>query len=332
MANNLQPIKQSSWSSSTSQIRPAAAPVPLSFSVPSEFSQTVPGVVNLVDRFTAQFPMQPPLVIPENCSAALHQASFAYSQPNVAGPGILENLTDGNNRLTVNYDAKGDVDILLATGLYSLDDIQSALNVWFRTHDSTGGAAPPGTAIVTGATDLIILSGITATQKVVFSVNPAALSGGVVPGGNIVFSFVNPSPVTALNNSIGEVLGYPTDGSADFTVPAGETTIFSSYAPNTADFATRSAYAIYMSILTNSYVNGSIGQLLYSIPLGNVAPNSVASFMPTLRFPVQTHSGTYSTINVWTADQDGNRLPWAYYQAPFQFSVLLSKNRPDGSL
>jgi hypothetical protein len=276
--------------------------------------------------------MNPPLVIPENCSAALYQASFAYSQPNIAGPAVLENLTDGNNRLTINYGGAGNVDITLATGLYSLDDVQSALNIWFRTHDATGAVAPPATAIVTGATDLIILTGISATQKVVFSVNPAALAGAVTPAGGILFSFVNPSPVSALNNSIGEVLGYPTDGSADFTVPAGVATIYSSYAPNTADFATRSAYAIYMSILKNSYINGSTGQLLYSIPLGNVAPNSVASFMPTLRFPVQTTSGTYSFVNVWTADQDGNRLPWAYYQAPFQFSILLSKNKSDGSL
>jgi hypothetical protein len=87
-----------------------------------------------------------------------------------------------------------------------------------------------------------------------------------------------------------------------------------------------------MALVTNSYQNGIAGQLLYSFPLGTTTANSVVAFQPTLRFPVSVNSGTYSTVTVWTADQAGNRFPWSYYQAPFQFSAIISKNKEDGSL
>jgi hypothetical protein len=47
---------------------------------------------------------------------------------------------------------------------------------------------------------------------------------------------------------------------------------------------------------------------------------------------VQLASGTFSSIDIWTADQNGKRLPWAFYQAPFQFSAIISKNKEDGSI
>lgn len=326
----------SQWQSSTSGIKNKAAPVPFGFAVPASYSATdtsVPGNPILVDPFTVQYKLQPPWIIPDNCSCALTSASFAYTQPNIVGAAVLESFPTGNNRLTINYGGAGDVDIILDEGLYTYLDVQSALNIWFRTHDDTGAAAPPATPIVAGATDLVILTGITSTQKIIFSLNPAALTGGVFPVGDLEVSFVNPSPVTGDNDSIGEVLGYPTSGSgSSFTAPAGSTDIYSSYAPNVSDFAPSSSYNLYMSLVTNSYQNGATGQLLHSFPLGNVQPNAVAAYQPTLRYPVQLSSGTYSSLSLWTTDSSGGRLPWSKYQAPFAFNAVISKNKEDGSI
>lgn len=325
------------WQSSTAGIKNKPAPIPISFAIPAGYSATVPGGPILTDRYTVQFQFAPPLIIPENCSCGLTQASFAYSQPNIVGPATLQSAPNGNNRITFTFGsaATGPVDVVLDQGLYDFVDVQTALNVWVRTHDINGGVAPPGTAIVSGVSDLFIFTGISSTQKLIFSMDPAALAGGVFPAGGIIVDFENPSIVSGFNNSIGPVLGFPTDPldpASTFTAPAGSSNIYSAYAPNVAGFSDTSAYTLYMSILTNSYQNGSSGQLLYSFPLGNYTPNSVVGYQATLRFPVQLVSGTFSAINLWTADQSGNKLPWDLYQAPFQFSAMISKNKDDGSM
>lgn len=330
---------QNQWQSSTSGIKNKPAPIPISFSIPAGYAATTSGGPILLDRYTVRFPFNPPLIIPENCSCALTQASFAYSQPNIVGAFTLQSAPNGNNRITIDFGA-GFVDIVLDPGLYDFTDVQTALNIWVRTHDINGGDAPPGTAIVTGTTDLFILTGISSTQKIIFSLNPNAFSPAGFPVGGITVNFENPSPTADpahASDSIGPVLGYGTDAMGttkfEFTTPSGATTeIFSDYAPNVAGFSDTSAYTLYMSIVTNSYQNGSSGQLLYSFPLGNYTPNSVVGYQATLRFPVQLISGTFSAIDVWTADQTGNKLPWDLYQAPFQFSAIISKNKEDGSI
>ncbi len=327
--------QQQQWSSSTSGIKKGASPIPMSFAIPANYTTTAttPGAPILMDQYTVQFKLNPPLIIPENCSMALDKAAFAYTQPNIVAPAILEAFPNGNDRVTINVGGAGNVDIVLDNGLYTYLDVAQALNVYVRSHSTTGAAAPPATPIVSGSTDLFILTGITSTQKIILSLNPAALPGGVFPVGDFVVNFTNPSPVSGLNNSIGTVLGFPvTGGGAILTAPAGSSDVFSSFAPNVSDFANASAYALYMSIVTGSYKNGSTGQLLYSFPLGGFQPNSVASYQSTQRYPVPVSSGTYSNVSIWTADQNGNRFPWSYYQAPFAFDALISKNKEDGSL
>ncbi len=325
------------WQSSTSGIKNRAAPIPISFAIPENYSATGvnPGDPILLDPFTVRFRIQPPLILPDNCSCALAQASFAYSQPNIAGPAVLESIPNGNNRITIDF-GLGPVDIVFDEGLYTSTDVEAAFNIWVRTHDGTGAIAPPAIALVTGAADLFILTGIASTQKIVFSLNPMALAGGVFPAPNppgITVDFTNPSVVSGMSNSIGPIIGYPTTGAgATFNTGTNTTEIYSNYAPNVAGFSDTSAYALYMSIITSSYQNGSTGQLLYSFPLGNFDPNNVASFQPTLRYPVPLISGAFSSIDVWTADQSGQRLPWSRYQAPFQFSAIISKNKEDGSM
>jgi hypothetical protein len=194
---------------------------------------------------------------------------------------------------------------------------------------------------VTGSADLFVFGAINSTQQLIFNLNPAAIdttnfpsaAGGVFPTGGIIISFANPSPVAGSNDSIGPVLGFPTTGvDSSFTAPAGSAAVYSKVAPDAGGFSDTSAYSLYMSIVDHSYINGQTGSLLYSFPLGANQPNSVVSFQPTLPYIVPIGSGTYSSISVYTTDQDGNRLPLRYYQAPFQFQVMITKNREDGSI
>lgn len=323
------------WQSSTAGRKESSQPIPLNFTIPALYTATVSGGPTLVDPYTVSFAMKPPLIIPENCCCALHTAAFPYTQPNIADPGLLVSVPNGNNRISLRIGTANPwLDVVLDTGLYDYTDVQTALNIYVRTHDVNGLTV--GTPIITGATDLFLLTGISATQKLIISLNPAGLTGGVFPVGGLSVSFANPSPTadpTHANDSIGEVLGYPTSGAgSSFTATAGSADIYSSYAPNVADFGFTSAYTLYMSLVTNSYQNGQTGQLLYSFPLGNVTPNSVASYQASLQFPVPLNSGSYSSVNIWTADQDGNRLPLSQYQAPFTFAAVISKSKPDGSV
>lgn len=309
------------WQVNSSGIVAPPEPIPLSFSVPTGYTQTVAGGPILVGRSRVQFQMAPPIIIPKNCNCFLTSASFTFSQPNVAPANTVPGITTGNNRITITFDAGPTVDYTVPLGLYSLADMQVALNQIARDN---GWIVNPA--------DLFLLTGIAATQKAIFSLNPAALMGGTFPAGGITVSFVNPG-VAGLNNSMGPLLGFPTSGAgSSFSAPGGSSAVFSQPAPNVANFANISAYNLYVSFLKNSYQNGATGQLLYSFPIGAYTPNSVIAFQPSLHFPVQCAANAYSTIEIWTTDQAGNELPWEYYQSPFAFSCMIGKNKLDGSL
>lgn len=330
MQNQLQQIQ-----SSTTGRKDLAQAIPISFAIPSNYTATVTGGPILLNPYVVRYPMNPALVIPEGWCAALQSAAFAYTQPNIAGAGVLTSVPTGNNRISIKVGTTGAwLDIVLDPGLYDYNDVQTALNIYVRSHDIAGAAAPP--YIVTGGVDLFLFTGISATQKLIISLNPAGLSGGVFPAGGLIVSFENPSPSgnpAHASDSIGRILGYPFTGvDSSFTAPGASADIFSSYAPNVADFGFTSAYSLYMNIVSNSYQNGSTGQILYSFPLGNIAPNSVASYQTTWPVPVPLSPGTYSAVDIWTADQSGNRLPLAYYQAPFTFTAMIYKSRSNGGL
>lgn len=316
----------STWSSSTSGIKNPSAPVALNFSIPAEFTQSINGIA-LTDSSTAQYQISPPLIIPDGCQAHLVAASFPYSQPNIAGAADgIGGIPSGNNRVSVNFNGGGYVsssEMIIPTGLYTYSDVQYAWNSFAIAAGWVPSSAP--------IQNLFTFTGISATQQLVITLNPLALTGGVVPTGGIILNFTNPSPYSALNDSIGNILGWPTTGSgAIITWTPGSALSIAS--PFSANFAATSAYDLYFSLVTNSYFNGSTGSILYAFPLGNSAPNSVVSYQATLPYPVQISSGTYSTVRIWTTDQNGNRLPWKFYQAPFQFSMVISKNHADGSL
>jgi hypothetical protein len=322
------------YNTPTSGLRGTGAPIPLSFSIPSTPSG---GAVSFPDGYTAQFQMNPPLILPDNCCCDLIQASFAYSQPNVARAGQLLSITNGNNRISINYAEGGWLDYFIPTGLYDYLDVAYALNVIARAQNGTADAPYNVNWNVTGSADLFTLNGISSTQKIVLTMNPAAFTSGTFPVASptgFAISFTNPSPMPgrgSFNDSMGDLLGFGT-ASGEIDTPSGgnQPAVFDG--ENVAGFSNTSAYVLYMSIITNSYKDGSTGQLLYSFPLGNSTPNSVVAYQSTIRFPVPIAAGTYSTVRIWTTDQSGNRLPWALYQSPFQFTCIISKNKADGSI
>lgn len=304
----------------TSGLKSIGAPIALNFSIPEDIATNPTATINLTDKYTANFKLNPPLIIPPDCCCDLIQSSFAYSQPNIAGPGEIESIPNGNNRISIRWgSAISYTDYYLPTGLYDYLDVQYQLNLIARNN---GWA--------TGSVDLFIVQGVSSTQKIVITINPLALSPTSFPVGGVDISLQNPSPVTGRNDSLCFILGF--NPSYVLNIPAGGSTSIIIYAPNVAGFSDTSAYALYMSLIYGSYKDGLTGSLLYSFPLGNFSPNSIVSYQASLRYPVQISSGTFSNVKIWTTDQSGNRLPWNYYQAPFQFSVLISKNKADGSL
>ena len=313
------------WQTPASGITGNNAPIPLSFSIPANFTQSTDSI-NLVDQYIAQVKMNPPLIIPNNCCIDLIQTSVAYTQPNVApATAGLVSIPTGNNRVSVNFGGGGYVlasELVIPTGLYSYSDIEQQWNLFAIA----AGWVPP----TASSQQLFIFTGISATQQLVISIDPLALAGGVVPAGGIILNFTNPSPYSGLDDSIGELLGFTT--STILTVTAGTTTVTSFTSPLAADFAQTSAYAIYMSLVSSSYQNGLQGQLLAVIPLGQFQANSVISWQAALRYPVPAISGNFSSVQIWTTDQAGNKLPLRYYQSPLQFSCVISKNKGDGSL
>jgi len=313
------------WQVNDSGVNANKAPIPLSLSVPAGYSDTIADGPLLLDPSRVRFQISPPIIVPENCNCSLALASFCFSQPNVAGVNDgIENIKDGNNRITIKFGLGFAQDYTIPLGLYSTTDLQYALNQIARTQ-----------GWIIGATELFILTGISATQKIVFTLNPAAFPSLTFPSGGITISFTN-SGVDGYDNSMGKLIGFPTNPSdpnfTNIVAVGGGATLVSVPAPNVASFSDTSSYNLYMSILKDSYLNGVKGQLLYSFPIGPYQPNAIVREQPTLRFPVQCQSDSIGSIDVWTTDQAGKKLPWKYYQSPFSFSFLISKNKADGSL
>lgn len=313
------------WRSSTSGLQGNIAPIPLQFSIPEGFSQST-NKITLVDDSTVSFAMNPPLIIPDGCSIDLNTASYAYSQPNVAAAGEVPAFINGNNRVTITFGANPPVDVLIPRGLYDYTDVAYQLNLYART-------VTPTPWIVAGGADLFVFQGISSTQQLSITLNPAGLFGGIFPSGGVTLSFINPSIVSPnLSNSMGDLLGFGTSTANQIVGPSLSSIPKTVISPFAAGFSDTSAYVLYMSIVTNSYSNGLTGQLLYSFPLGNETPNSVVGYQASLRYPVPVNSGNFSSVQIWTTDQEGNKLPWKYYQSPFQFTALISKIKADGSV
>jgi hypothetical protein len=301
----------------------AAQPIPFSFAIPSEFTPgMVSGNVTCADAYTARIALSPSLQLSDKMEGHLTQGSIAYTQPNIGSPGQVPGFPSGDDRISIAWNGGARTDYLLPEGLYGFADVATQLNL----------IAAANGWITNPTANLFTLLGVTATQSVILQVNPMVLAGGVFPAGGVVIDFLNPGAL-GQNDSIGPILGWPTSGAgATLTIAGGGSAIVSFSAPNTANFAITSAYAVYISFLKDSYSNGLTGKLLYVFPLGSGVPNSVLSFQPSLAYAVPVSSGTYSTADVWFTDQSGNRLPLVNFQAPTVISMMIATLRTDRSV
>lgn len=291
--------------------------IPFSLAIPASFtSGTQSGQLTSLDGYTVRVALSPNMTLPQDSEAHLIQAAIPYTQPNIGlAADAIPGFTAGNDRISINWNAGGRTDYIFPTGLYGVADLALALNQI---------AATAGWISAAATSPLFILTGITATQKILITVDPSVLAGGAFPAGGVVIDFLNPS-VAALNNSIGPMMGWPTSGGgATLTIAGAGTAPVSFLAPNVANLAIFSAYALWASCVTDSYNQGLTGKLLAVFPLGAFSPNSIMSIQPALEYPVPVASGTYSTMDFYFTDQSMNRLLLSNFQAPVEFSFLIA--------
>lgn len=307
------------WEVTGSNLKRNNGPIPLNFNIPENaITGTLPNLT-IPDQFTARFQMSPPLIIPDNSCCDLTVASFPYSVPNIAGINQLPSIPTGNNRISINWNGTGLHDYNIDTGLYSYLDVQYALN---QIAVIQGWILP--------SEQLFTLVGIQATQKIDIILTPT-MSMTTFPAGGIIISFANPG-VAFLNDSIGTILGFPTSGAGSILSVAGGGSLPVSFAaPNVADFAEVNSYILYVSTVKDSYSNGLTGQLLFAFPLGDYAPNTVAKYQSTLRYPVPASPGSHSQVSIYITDNFGNKIPLKFFQGAISFSFVLSRNKADGS-
>jgi hypothetical protein len=231
---------------------------------------------------------------------------MSYDSPNI-GPASsgIPTYPNGNNRVSINWGGAGRTDYLLPAGLYGYNDVAQALN---NIAFLEGWTTAP-------TMQLFSLTPVPALGTLTLNFNPAVLSGGAVPSGNVVLDFLNPG-VAGLNDSLGPVLGWPTSGgSATITYTAGDTAVISTLGPNTANFAFISQYVIQSDVVGNSYVNGAAANTLMIVNLGDYYPNSTIAFTPAFEQPVALKTFEISNLKIWLTDQNGNILTSGFSQA-----------------
>ncbi len=296
--------------------------IPFTLAIPAGFtSGTQSGNLTAVDGYTCRVSLSPNMDLQKSETVTLIQAAIAYTQPNI-GPSAaaIPGFASGNNRISITWDGGARTDYFMggsssSSGLYGLSDVQLALNQIAASQNWIAAAS---------TSPLFILTGIAATQTVILSVNPAVLTGGAFPASGVVIDFLNPG-VGALNDSIGPLLGWPTSGGgATLTIPGGGTTSVSFTAPQTADMAIYTAYALWASIASNSYNQGLTGKLLAVFPLGAYSPNTIMAINPPLAFPVPCVKSQFSSIDFYFTDQSGQRLLLSNFQAPTEFSLMIN--------
>jgi hypothetical protein len=85
-----------------------------------------------------------------------------------------------------------------------------------------------------------------------------------------------------------------------------------------------------MSIVDSTLDSTTVGPLFYTFTLGENTPsNAVISVNPSISLPVRLAAGSFKKITMYTTDQSGNQLPWAFYQSPFVFVFKIMKHGID---
>lgn len=195
-------------------------------------SESIPGkVIVSADGSTFQVNLDNDLQIPENamlCTLSTKNANIWFNTPNVVeGVNNLFYLTDNSIPFTYN--------IALPTGLYSLEDINQEIN---NQIINSGGSS-----------NLISISGNSATQKVVIKYNAP----------NLRVDFTQP-------NTLRELLGFnsrlsPLSGPSSLV---GQTDV----GDTTAQLNTLEYYLIHSDLISNAFVlNNSSSDVIAKVTI-----------------------------------------------------------------
>jgi hypothetical protein len=271
------------------------------------------GNISSPDGYVASLALAPPIRLTPNNPAFKYVCapkvfSVPYSAYNVGA--AVTPYPAGNNRVTIQFGVGAAQDFIAPSGLYGYVDIQSWLN---QVALQQGWVASSATQA------LFTLSGLATTQQLVVTINPSPLTGGVFPAGGLSLSFVNPSPVSGNNDSMGPLLGFPAaGGGAVLSAVAASSSPFIFTGPNAANLAFVSAYLLYCSVASGAYSNGAPSQVLAVFNLGDQMPNTVFSVSASAAGgPVPlSNPGTISSINFWLTDQLGNAIPLSQLNGP----------------
>lgn len=304
-------------------------PVPQAFAVPGDFTEAVSNLSPLGAQATSgngvlvSFSPAVEQKMHKKYSIVPIQVSVPYVTPNVGDSSInIPGFPNGNNRISFKFGPAAYLDCLIDEGLYGFEDLAFALNVWAASateHPDGPWISDPVNA------PCFYINAVQSTQKLIVTISPTTFladadgsgnAAGEFPTDGILMNFVNPSPVSGLNDSIGELMGFLTN---DAAYPAGgivtmgstaSTVSDSVLANNSADMAFTTEYVLYTDLVTGSYTDGKSGGAMLRIPLGNQTPNSIIAIQfPFRRYMKNEPQQSISTARFWWTDQNGLKLP-----------------------
>ena len=304
-------------------------PINIRVTIPGTFPSQSPNVQPLpaISGSAAPITLSPPIRLDTNRKWQIvpYSLSIPYTTPNL-GPAsaAIPGFPSGNSRVTISIGGGASADLVLPAGLYGINDIAVALNIAAQAAGWIDNA-------VLGP--LWQLTGDNATQQTIITADPTFLlanaggsgnAAGSFPIGGITLNFTNPSPNTGLNDSMGQMIGFPTVGGGAVLVfgPGTNPAVSASFtSPNRADLARLSAIVIYTDIATSSYVDGISSNAIYTVPVGDKTPNTILSILPPFEQPVPVGQYLISSFKLWFTDQRGNFLPSFHEDCSVAFSV-----------
>lgn len=222
-------------------------------------------------RFTIL--LNPNLVFDKSCKnikVYAQSARYWFTFKNIS-------VTKANNHIffTDNIAIPSKYDITIQDGLYSLEELNSAINF--------------GVLSLSLPTGTITLSGDSATQKVIFTLKT---------GYQMYFSATTPYLLLGMNLN------------QKLPAAALTTTLYSERATNPATFSNLASVLYHCSLISNSIVNGRNSDVILSVP-PKVGVGSLMDHQPYNLLKVNCsnlQNATISSIDVYITDQNGNTL------------------------
>lgn len=292
--------------------------------IPGTFPSPSPNVTAApaISGSAVQVQLSPPIRLDTNKKWQIvpYLFSIPYTTPNLGPAGALAppGFPDGNSRVTMSIGAVPSADLVLAAGLYGIDDIALAFNLFAQ------GAGWIADAV---SNPIFSITGFNATQQAIITINPTNIlagawgAAGQFPVGGITLNFTNPSPNSGLNDSMGAMLGFTTATILVYDVAGGAVTPISMLSPNRADLARLTGIIVNSNIATGAFRDGSSSNAIGVVPLGNETPNTIVKVDPSFEKPVPVGQFIIDSFTLYFTDQRGNYLPSFREDAQVDFGI-----------